>query len=180
MSALIRMRPALLLVCLFFFTVTAAAQQRGASPWWDPGWRFLIGEWASGEGGGVPGQATQGWAKFQPDLQGRVLLRTDHSEYPATKDRPAFAHDGLMVIYAEAEGRIRADYWDNEGHVIRYAATSDGKRAVFLSDAVAKEPRYRLTYTATAPNEVSVKFELAPPDKPDQFRLYVEATTRRK
>jgi hypothetical protein len=163
---------ALLLASLCLLSITVAAQQPPAKSWWDADWKFLVGEWVSGQGGG--------WARFQSELQNRVLVRTDHSEYPATKDRPAFAHDGLMVIYAEPGGHVRADYWDNEGHAIRYTATSDGKRAVFVSDAVANQPRYRLTYTATSPGEVTVKFELAPPDKPDQFRTYVEATTRRR
>ncbi len=167
----------LVLVCLP--PLSATAQQARTTPWWDPGYKFLIGNWTSGQGGGVPGQATQGWANFKLDLQGRVLVRTDHSEYPATKDRPAIVHDGLMIIYAEPGGRVRADYWDNEGYIIHYTATSDAKTAVFLSDSVANEPRYRLTYALTGENTVTVRFEIAPPDKPDQFRVYVEAETHR-
>ncbi len=155
--------------------VTAAQVQK---PSWT-GWEFLMGTWMAEEGsGGQPGQATKASAAFKLDLQRQVLVRTDHSEYPATRQRPAFAHDGLMVIYVEGDG-FRADSWDNEGHVIRYAATADGKRAVFLSDLVARQPRYRLTYSQTEPGAVTVRFEIAPPDKPDDFRVYVEGKTRK-
>jgi hypothetical protein len=168
---------AILLATLIPLSLAATAQQ--APPSWDT-WKFLLGDWVSDDGGGQPGRASGGSATFKLDLQGRVLVRTDHSEYPATKDRPALAHDGLMIIYADTDGRTRADYWDNEGHVLHYAATADGKTATFLSDQVSKQPRYRLAYTQTAPGAVTVRFEIAPPDKPEQFQVYVEGKTRRK
>src|ERR1039457_4806143 len=78
--------------------------------------QFLIGSW-TGEGGGGPGQGT-GSFSFQPDVQGKVLVRRNHSEYPAAKDRPAVVHDDLMIVYREsdesAEGALRAIFFDNE------------------------------------------------------------------
>jgi hypothetical protein len=140
--------------------------------------QFLEGEWTA-EGGGQPGQASAGGFRFQPELDGKILLRTNRSEYPASANRPAIVHKDLMVIYPGAEGKpARADYWDNEGHVIRYTVTADGKSAVFLSDADAAGPRFRLTYAVTDAKTLSIKFEMAQPGK--DFQIYVEGTARRK
>ncbi|MFY9530830.1 MAG: hypothetical protein WBC04_26500 [Candidatus Acidiferrales bacterium] len=149
-----------------------------------PNWKafeFLIGDWF-GEGWGAPGQGT-GTFSFTTDLQGRVLIRRDHSDYPATEDRPALSHDSFTVIYVDSEtSHTRATYFDNEGHSIQYAVTIsvDGKTATFLSDLLPSRPRFRLTYTNTRPGELELKFEIAPPDQPEQFIEYVEATARKK
>jgi hypothetical protein len=91
----------------------------GAAPagLWQP-LEFLVGEWR-GEGSGGPGQGSGGFT-FAWDLQKAVLVRKNHAEYPAQQGRPAAVHDDLTVISVEGD-RLRADYWDNEGHVIRYA-----------------------------------------------------------
>ncbi len=80
-----------------------------APPNWDR-WQFLIGEWA-GEGGGEPGQGA-GVFSFKPDLDGRVLIRKNRSDYPATKDKPAYHHEDLMIVYPEGPA-ARAVYFDN-------------------------------------------------------------------
>lgn len=143
------------------------------------GWRFLMGEWV-GEGGGQPGQGS-GWFSFLPDLQQKVLVRRNHSEFPAQGGRPAAVHDDLMVVWREGADATRAIYFDNEGHVIRYTVelAADARSAVFVSEPGAG-PRFRLTYRETEPGRVSLKFEIAPPDKPDAFSLYIESTARRK
>src|SRR5205085_11953778 len=79
----------------------------------------LAGAWVADSSG--PGTPTGGF-EFVPDLQGRVLVRRNFAEYPKTKDRPATRHEDLMVIFHQGAG-TRADYYDNEGHVIRYAVT---------------------------------------------------------
>src|SRR5271154_5673173 len=103
---------------------------------------FLIGEWV-GEGGGGPGQGT-GEFSFRMDLGGAVLIRKNVSHYPATKDKPAYSHTDLMIV----DSTMRANYFDDEGHVIHYMVqpSADGNNVQFLSDASASEPRYRLTY----------------------------------
>jgi hypothetical protein len=146
---------------------------------WDS-WKFLIGRWV-GEGGGGPGQGS-GWFSFEPDLQNATLIRKNHSEYPATKERAAFAHDDLMVMYADAETReTKAFYVDSEGHIIHYVATAsaDGTTFTFLSEANASAMRYRLTYVKTQADALRLTFEIAPPGKPDQFEKYIEATAHR-
>jgi len=156
------------------------AQQTSTTNPWD-GWQFLMGEW-TGEGTGAPGEGSGGFS-FALDLQGKILVRRNHAEYPATKDRPALSHQDLMVVYAES-GREpnRAVYFDNEGHVIHYTAqfSDGGKTLTFLSDAATSSPRFRLTYTKVDDSTVSIKFEIAPPGKPDAFATYIQASAHRK
>jgi hypothetical protein len=45
-------------------------------------WQFPIGEWAGGRSG-PPGQAVGGFSS-NVDLHGRILVRKNHSDYPAT------------------------------------------------------------------------------------------------
>ena len=142
--------------------------------------RFLVGKW-SGEGSGDAGQGS-GYFTFEEGLQGKVLVRKNHAEYPATKDRPAFTHDDLMVVYADPQtGRARAFYTDSEGHVINYDvhATGDGKSVVFLSDPRDAGPHYRLTYSLMQPDRIALTFEMAPADRLDQFRKIIEAKVRK-
>lgn len=116
----------------------------------------LVGTW-SGEGTGDPGPGTGGFS-FAWDLQEKILVRKSHADYPATKDRPAFSHQDLMIVYREPDsGLPKAVYFDNEGHVINYAVTAspDAKSIVFLS-------------------------ELAPPDKHDSFKTCIRAAARRQ
>jgi len=147
---------------------------------WAP-FAYLLGDWV-GEGGGQPGQGT-GEFSFHFDLQNRILVRKSYAAYPPTKDRPAFQHDDLMVVYRDSDsGPPRAIYFDSEGHVIHYsvAASSDQKRIEFVSEALPASPRYRLTYVITGSDTLTLKFEIAPPGKPDSFSTYIEAKAKRK
>lgn len=139
---------------------------------------FLLGAW-EGEGGGVPGHGT-GTFTFALELQGKVMVRRNHSEYPATKDRPASDHEDLMVVFNEG-GKLRAHYYDNEGHVILYQVSPpDEKGGVqFISDAQAG-PRFRLTYTPAEKDRLLLRFDIAPPGRPDAFKNYIEAGAKRK
>ena len=134
---------------------------------------FLEGEWI-GEGSGQPGQGTGGFS-LRRELDGKILVRRNRAEYPATKDRPAYLHEDLMVIYPDAK---RAVYFDSEGHVIHYAIEADGKSAVFVSEPDPAAPRYRLTYRTTGADTISILFEVSQPGK--DFQKYIEAKARRK
>ena len=145
-------------------------------PNWD-GWQFLIGDWA-GEGTGDPGQGTGGF-NFELQLDQRILVRQNHAEYPATKDRPAYSHQDLMVIHPEGSG-WSAVYFDNEGHVIHYEAEfrTGGDGVVFTSKDEASAPRFMLTYTKAGANKVGIEFAIAAPGKP--FIPYIHASAQRK
>jgi hypothetical protein len=146
-------------------------------PNWDA-WQFLIGEWI-GEGGGAPGQGG-GNMTFHFDLQGQVLLRENHVEFPDTPERPAFVNDDLTVIYPEPDGVMRAIYFDNEGHVIPYAVTSTEDAIILVSDPEPFSPRFRTTYLKGKNGTVITRFEIAPSGDPDGFAIYVEGSANRK
>jgi hypothetical protein len=140
----------------------------------------FLGTW-EGAGGGVPGQGSGGFT-FTPELQGAVLVRRSYAQYPATKDKAAYRHDDLMILYPEGHAGItRADYWDNEGHVIRYYVelADGGRKLVMTSDSAQPGPRYRLTYVKTGDNDLKLTFEIAPPEAPEKFKTYIEASAKR-
>jgi hypothetical protein len=140
--------------------------------------RFLIGEW-EGVGSGKPGEGAGG-CTFAAALQGRVVVRTSFAEYPASGDRPAARHDDLMVVYVAADAQVKADYYDNEGHVIRYVVQPlEGGGVVFLSEVAPAAPRFRLTYTPAPDGTVNGRFEIAPPGTPEAFAPYLAWGARR-
>ena len=172
---LIRMLPAILTIIM---SVQPYLQQEPVQKAFDA-LSFLVGRW-TGEGTGAPG-TSEGEFSFEWDLSHKILIRRSFAEYPATPDHPASRHDDLMIIFVEAD-KLKADYFDSEGHVIHYAVTSagDGKFVEFLSERMSGTPRYRLTYTKTAdPNLIKLKFEIANPNQGDAFTSYIDATIHR-
>jgi hypothetical protein len=142
--------------------------------------KFLIGDWV-GEGGGTPGEGKGGFS-IHPDLQETILVRKNFAEYPATKDRPAYRHDDLMIFYFDSiSNSMRAFYTDNEGHVIDYvvSVSEDGKTCSLVSGMRPDVPRYRQTLNETQPGHLKITFEIAPIGKPDQFVEYIEATAHK-
>ncbi len=172
-------RLAVLASIVVFITSIAVSQPAIPQANWNA-WKFLLGEWV-GEGTGSPGEGTGGFT-FALDLGNRILVRKNFAEYPATKDRPAFRHDDLMIVYQESGNPTRAEYFDNEGHVIHYVVSfsADSNSVVFVSDASSSEPRYRLTNTKEGDDKILISFEIAPPGKPEAFRQYIKAAARRK
>ena len=165
------------IVLAVFAVVAITSAQQAPPPKWDC-CELLVGNW-KGEGGGAPGQASGGAFSFAFDLQRRVLVRKSFSEYPATKDRPAYRHDDLTVIYDDPQTNTkRADYYDNEGHVIRYAVNWDGQTLTLISDANPGSPTFRLTYATTGADDLKLSFDIAAPGK-TEFKTYVEAKAHR-
>jgi hypothetical protein len=139
---------------------------------------FLIGAWDGG-GSGSPGQGSGG-TSFAAGLQDRVIIRTNVAVIAATDKTPASRHDDLMIIYVDDQRVVRADYYDNEGHVIRYAVTIPGPgRAAFVSDVAAGAPRYRLSYETAPDGVVKGSFSVAPPGEPNAFTPYLTWEMRR-
>jgi hypothetical protein len=156
------------------FTLLAVpALQALATPPSQPfaGLAFLEGRWA-GEGAQAGSVGEFSLAKA---LDGKVLLRKNLFCMPGA-DGKAVTHEDLMVIFAEV-GALRADYFDNEGHVIHYSVESGPDRATFLS--AGPGPRFRLTYLRTGADTLEVRFEMAMPDKPEQFKVYQSGKVKR-
>jgi len=176
------MRQRTLVCCLVFllFPSLAAAQQTKETDVWAP-YRFLVGTWTA-EGHGEPGKG-EGTFSFRLELQGKVLVRRNQLAFPATPQRPAITHEDLLVVYRDSGSPgYRAIYFDSEGYVIHYTATfsGEGKALIFLSDASPGAPRQRLTYVQNGDGSLTVKFEIAPPGKPEAFVTHVEGVARRK
>ena len=171
--------PALFAIVIVCNSAIASAQQAAKPANWEA-WQFLLGEW-EGKGGGAPGQGAGGFT-FTLDLQKRILVRRNHSDYPATNKQPAFSHEDLMVIYQEADKSARAIYFDNEGHVINYNVefSPDQNSLVFLSEASPSAPQFRLTYSKAPRNSLAIKFEIAPPGAPGKFSTYLQAVAQKK
>ena len=167
-----------LLVALCTSCQPLSAQQPAIPVNWN-GFRFLLGEWV-GEGSGDPGQGTGGFT-FTFDLQNAILVRKNYADYPATKDRPAFSHNDLMIMYREGE-KFKAVYFDNEQHIINYTVSfsKDSSAVVFVSDVISGAPRFRLTNTKQGTDSMKIAFEIAPPGQPEAFNHYIDAVARRK
>jgi hypothetical protein len=109
-------------------------------------------------------------------------VRKNHVDYPATQDKPAFSHDDLMILYHGWDNSARADYYDNEGHVIHYTASFSAQKdsLYLLSDIQSSAPRFRFTYVKTKDGSIKTLFDIATPGHPDEFHKYVEGVIKRK
>jgi len=143
--------------------------------------RFLLGRW-EGTGSGQPGEVALGSSTFVFDLDGKVIVRWNRAEYaPKPGEKSGAAHKDLLVIYRQSvDGRFRAAYFDNEGHVISYDISFPAKEpsVVFESEASEKAPRFRLVYELAKDGILSVEFFIAPPG--GEFKSYVKGTLKRK
>lgn len=166
----------IVLIALLSFPLTAGA---AGKPKDDTlaGWKYLEGTW-TGVGEGKPGESV-GTATFSMDLDNKVVVRKNRTEFPATKDRPASVHEDLMIVYRDATQGLKAIYFDNEGHVINYdaGAAADGTSWTFTSHPAPSAPRFRLTYRKVDGDTVSTTFEIAPPGR--EFGVYLKGTSRR-
>jgi hypothetical protein len=140
---------------------------------------FLLGEWKA-SGSEIPGGAS-GSATFVLGLQDRVMIRKSYAEYPATEKAPASRHDDLMIIYAGDNGAIGAEYYDSEGHVIRYSVAVKAPGEVsFASDALPGTPRFRLSYKLGTDGILRGEFAIAPPGSPETFASYLAWESRKE
>jgi hypothetical protein len=172
------MTVATLVVLLLGAGQGAPTQPTASTPAWGALAR-LVGEWVADSGsGGQPGVATRGGETWTRELDGHVLVRRDFSEYPATATRPAFRHEGLTVFSSSPSGALRAHFNDNEGHSIEYDVLVRGDSIVLTSVAVPNVPTFRLTYEPVS-SGYAVRFEMAAPDSPGEFRPYASGAIHR-
>ena len=164
----------LIVVLVLMMSASVTLGQQDAA--WSK-WSWLIGEWV-GEGSGQPGQGA-GSFSLLPDLDGKILVRKNHSEYPATKDKPKIVHDDLMVVYRdEAAEPGKAIYFDNEAHTIEYKVGLKDNSIVFTSDKTPNMPVFRLTYLPVDKDTITVKFEMSQDGQ--TFKVYTEGKCKRK
>jgi hypothetical protein len=145
--------------------------QQNKNPW--EKWNYLIGEWV-GEHSGQPG-AGEGKFSFQTDLDGRILVRKSRTVFPASTSSAELIHDDLMIIYQGGGDNLQeAIYFDNEGHTIKYKVRFTDKAIVLTSDIIPNSPRFRFTYTTIDDKTVNASFEIATPQAPEEFKMYLE------
>jgi len=136
----------------------------------------LLGKWTAEPDPKQPG--VTGWTTFERGVGDRIIVRRNHASYPARDGKPASEHDDLMVVFVE-DGNLWADYWDSEGHVIRYEVQVPAPNGlVFVSEARGGGPRFRLTYVWPAAGKLELTFEIAPPGAAE-FRPFISARLRR-
>jgi hypothetical protein len=136
---------------------------------------FLLGDW---DAIGLPA-GESGAFNFSLAVQDRIIVRTNYAKNPARDGKPATRHDDLMVIFVEGNA-VKADYFDSEQHVIHYVVQPRGpKDVVFLSEAKAGEPRYRLSYVLAANGQLKGSFEIALAEAPDAFKPMLAWTARK-
>jgi hypothetical protein len=151
--------------------IVKGQQQLQQSVSWEK-WNYLKGEWV-GEGNGQPGKG-EGKFSFQTDLNGKIMVRKNHTVFPSTEKSKEFVHDDLLIIYQASDGKSQeAIYFDNEGNTIKYKIGFADNAIILTSETVANSPRFRLTYSSLDSNTVKITFEMAPPDSPDKFRMYL-------
>ncbi|HEY3370423.1 MAG TPA: hypothetical protein VGK10_06225 [Prolixibacteraceae bacterium] len=161
-----------LTIALIAVMTTSFAQQN--STW--AKWSWLMGEW-KGEGSGQPGQGG-GIFTFKPELNDKILVRTSHSEYPASGNRPATIHDDLLYVYLDQSGiASKAIYFDNEGHTINYSVSYPDQSIVLQSDPIPGGPIFRLTYSLLENQTINTKFEMSQDGV--KFMTYIEGKSKR-
>ena len=184
----------LIFLPMFFFLqfgATAPLHAQGSDPW--ASLSFLIGDW-SGAGMGKPSDAVAGSTRFFTDLGGKILVRKNRAELAARPgEKTGAVHEDLMIIYPQGGGpAFRADYFDNEGHVIHYSLSFPEKQssAVFESDPSAAGPRFRLVYRMDSsglgpqgtgpqgPGTLVNEFWIAPPG--GEFRVYLRGELKKR
>jgi hypothetical protein len=144
--------------------------QQVKNPW--EKWNYLIGEWV-GEGNGQPGKG-EGKFSFQTDLEGKILVRKNHTFFPATATSKDAIHDDLLIIYQpSSDGKEEAIYFDNEGHTIKYQVSFTEDVIVLTSTLSEGEMRFRLTYTKIDSKTAITSFEMAAPQTPEDFKMYL-------
>jgi hypothetical protein len=154
-----------------------AGSARAAPPAALQPYAFLLGAWEAA-GSGTPGSGT-GEARFTSELQERVIVRRSFADYPATARGPASHHEDLLVISVAPDGTVHADYYDNEGHVIRYLGSAEGpEKIAFTSEVRPGEPRYRLRYEKGTDGNLRGEFALAPAASPGEFTPYLTWESR--
>jgi hypothetical protein len=135
---------------------------------------FLEGTWEAKTQGGSAGASGNGTYTFRLELADHVLARHSHAENCKAPTDFDCEHGDLLYVYADAPGQpLKAIYFDNEGHVIHYEVTTpDPATAVFLSDASAPGPQFRLAYTLKD-SIMTGKFQMRMPGQ-SEWRSYLE------
>ena len=134
---------------------------------------FLVGDWDGTGATASSGQQSAGSFTLGPDLGTHVLTRRGFNMNGTQ------LHEDLTVIYLQGTD-LRADYWDNEGHVIRYQVfpQPQAKQVVFESNPLPDGSQYRLTYHAVDDDTLELKFDVG--HAGSDYQPYLNGTLKRR
>ncbi len=152
---------------------------------------FLVGDWdgsGSAPGAAAAPAATATPADGQPaqpapQSVGSFSIGPDLSTHVLT--RRAFnmsgtqLHEDLTIIYLQGAD-MRADYWDNEGHTIRYQVypQPQAKQVVFESNPLPDGAQFRLTYHSIDDDTLELKFDIG--HAGGEYQPYVAGVLKRR
>ena len=170
----------LLLVFVALFSVSPTHAKPAESPW--DRLQFLIGDWVGAEGVyGVSG--SHQYISFHfVGSQKKAIVQNTHAEYPAVLGQAASVQYGLMMIYQDpVTQKVRADYKDSLGNVLRYTAeiSSDKEAVTLISEADALGHHFRTTYFKRQDGALGIKTMMAEPGSGD-FNLMNEGAAYKK
>ena len=159
----------------FSCSITNSRNQNSDTTW--SRWQYLIGTW-KGTNSGEPGQG-EGYFTFGFELGENILIRKGHTVFPGHENQPARIHDDVLIIYKENSSvPDKAEYFDSEGHVLHYNISYTNNDIIIFTTNNTGEgnPIFRLSIIKMDNVTTGVKFEAAPSDHPDDFKVHVEGT----
>ncbi len=144
-----------------------AARGQSAEAEWQ-NLQFVVGNWdARGDEQRVE---PLGSYSFQPELNGKILVRRAQAIEGKGVMGGAPGYDDLLIVYYEAgAGGLQAIDFDTEGRVIHYQGKAENNKAVFDSLPSQPGPRYRLTYEFQG-KKLHGSLEVAPEGSGDYTR----------
>lgn len=117
---------------------------------------------------------------FNRELDGHIFARHATND-PGCKAPANFdcSHSDLLYVFQDVPGSpLKADYFDNEGHVIHYEVSTPTPTSVVFLSAPGPGPQFRLSYERVG-QVMTGKFQMHMPGQGD-WRTYLEWSGSRK
>ena len=140
---------------------------------------FLEGTWDANVQGNAEIKLA-GRYTFNRELGGHILARHATSD-PGCTAPASFdcSHSDLLYIFQDVPGSaLKADYFDNEGHVIHYEVSTPKPTSVVFLSAPGPGPQFRLSYELSG-QTMTGRFQMHMPGQGD-WRTYLEWSGSRK
>ena len=117
---------------------------------------------------------------FHRELDGHILARHATND-PGCNAPTSFdcSHSDLLYVFQDVAGSpLKADYFDNEGHVIHYEVSTPTPTSVVFLSTPGPGPQFRLSYEL-AGQVMTGRFQMHMPGQGD-WRTYLEWSGSRR
>lgn len=117
---------------------------------------------------------------FDRELDGHILARHATND-PGCKAPTSFdcSHSDLLYVFQDVPGStLKADYFDNEGHVIHYEVSTPTATSVVFLSTPGPGPQFRLSYELVG-QVMTGRFQMHMPGQ-GEWRTYLEWSGSRK